>query len=444
MSSASFQTRETPPVEQLRFRFELSMLLLLSVASVTFAAAEGSPLAALTAPIAVFAWLAVDRPGRKGVGPAISLLLGVIALTAAIAEFLLSDIEARLLAPAHLLFYLSWIFLLQNKITRRYWMLLGLSVLQIAIAALLTNSGWFGLALIAYAAIALWTLGLFTIHRAVQRVAGESQDDAPAGRRHPPATPLASPPAMLPTSSQVTSAAPYDVNERLLGWRFNGGAATTVFISLTIAAVFFVLIPRVWASRFQFFDNSPLAGSRPLTGFTEEITLGDMGEILESNDLVMREIELFEEATQQPIPGDRYDAELGGPEPLIRGQVLERYENGRWIRRRRYVWSSADRTTQERNLLEQRIRLEPIGTPILFGAGDVLTCVPDESWQQIQREANSNTFRRGQDSNITQRFDYSAYSSRDELPDSRNPPELHPALSRLPARQPGARGTVRR
>mgnify|MGYP002622826665 CR=1 FL=1 len=398
-------------MESLRFRFQLSMLLLLCLAAVTFAAAEGSPLAAITIPIAVFSWLAVDQKGSPGIGPKTSLLLGLLALSAATAELLLGDIEARLLAPAHLLFYLAWIFLLQKKLTRRYWMLIGLSVLQLAIAALLTNSGWFGAALVAYAALALWTLGLFTIHRAVLTVTGGARDEQPAARSGRDEHLRRFAPSFGAASSEVDSAAPYDAKDRLIGWRFTGGAAVTTLVSLAITTLFFLLIPRVWVSRVQLFDNSPLAGTRPLTGFTEQVTLGDMGEILESDDLVL-EIELFDEATRQPIDTEDYERELGGAEPLIRGQVLESYENGRWFRESRFSWNRARRRVSERDTLEQRIRLQPVGTPIIFGAGHVVTCVPEEPGIRIETENNANTYRRDPDADTSEEFDYIAYSSR--------------------------------
>ena len=73
------------------------------------------------------------------------------------------------------------------------------------------------------------------------------------------------------------------------------------------------------------------AGTRPqggashvqhLTGFDEEVQLGQLGEILENDDVVMS-IELFDEK-DNPI-------ELMN-EPLWRGVTMDEYHDGRWFR----------------------------------------------------------------------------------------------------------------
>lgn len=394
---------------RLRFVFQLSITLLLSVSAAAFAAAEGSPLAAITIPVGVFAWLSIDRPRRAGLGPLPSFFCGLAALGAAGYEFVNGDLEARLLAPAHLLAYFVWIILLQRKEHRHYWMLLGLSVLQVALASLLTGGAWLGLALLIYAALALWTMGVFTLHRAVEQIgAGAARPlagDAPAdgygwsGWRT--------------MRSSVRNAVQVDPDENVIGWHFTGGASIAVVLSLMVASLFFVLIPRVWTNQLQLFDNSPIAGSRPLTGFTPEVTLGDMGQILENNDLVM-EIELFDHDSKLPVLAKNYENELGGFDPLFRGQVLEIYQSARWTRMEREQWRQAPGFATENQSLEQRIRLQPIGTPMLFGAGRVLTALTTSREEQVLKERNAGTLRRSMEADLGRVFPYSILSSRRE------------------------------
>ncbi len=397
---------------RLRTIFQFSITLLLCVSAATFAAAEGSPLVACTIPVGVFAWLNIDRPRRAGLGSAFSFLLGLAALAAAGFEFLTGDVESRLLAPAHLLAYFVCVILLQRKEHRHYWMLLGLSVLQIALASLLTSGPWLGLSLVIYAVLALWAMGVFTLHRAVERIGG---DGAPLPTAHGSAA--ESPPtahgwdAWRTARSSVRNAVQIDPDENIVGWHFAGGASVAAMLSLVVTSAFFLLIPRVWSTQLQLFDNSPLAGNRPLTGFTAEVTLGDMGEILESNDLVM-EIELFDHDSGRPIPLDDYYQELGGSDPLFRGQVLETYQLARWTRTDREAWRQAPSFATENGALAQRVRLQPIGTPMLFGAGNVLTCIPARGEEPIYKERNSGSVRRSTEADLGRVFQYEALSSR--------------------------------
>jgi hypothetical protein len=401
-------------LNRLQWVLQSSATALLSLSAVMFAAAEENPLAGATVPLAVFCWLVIDRRGAAGAGPGMSLVLGLAALAAAAAELLHGGIESRLLAPAHLLVYLMWLFLLQRKLPRHYWMLLGLSVLQVAVASLLTSEGWFGLALVAFAALGLWTLGVFTLYRAARQVEAEAfaVPQSPGGLPTPTvdATGTGDSPARLVfAGSTVRNAVHLDPGDRLIGAHFAGGTLVMVVLSLAVSAIFFLFIPRIWITGFRMFDDSPIAGSRPLTGFTEQVTLGDMGEILENDDLVLQ-IELIDVGLDVAIPPDQYDDRLGH-DPLFRGNVLEIYANGRWSQnpRRRWWGTGSSTSIPDGGVLRQRIRIEPIGTPTLFGAGDVLTCIPADPEEQVERTREARLFRRANDdADLSQQFQYDA------------------------------------
>ena len=123
-------------MQRLQTVFQLSMVALLCLSATIFAAAEEQPLVSLTLPAAIISWAVVDRRQGKGLGPGWSFALGLIGVAAAAIEFGTGGIEARILAPSHLLAYLVWIVLFQHKENRHYWILLGLTVLQVAIASL--------------------------------------------------------------------------------------------------------------------------------------------------------------------------------------------------------------------------------------------------------------------------------------------------------------------
>ncbi len=143
----------------------VSLLLQVCLAAAIFGAAEGAPLAFITLPIALFSIVVIDltgwlKPPR--------LMLNLIALSAvglAVAEFR-NDGESRLLAGGHLIVYLTWTFLLQQKDLRRMWWIFALSVLQVAMGAVLTVQPWFGAALFVYTVISVGTMSLLSLTRA--------------------------------------------------------------------------------------------------------------------------------------------------------------------------------------------------------------------------------------------------------------------------------------
>lgn len=400
-------------MQRLQTVFQLSVVVLLCAAATIFAAAEEQPLVSLTVPASLIAWAAVDRRGRAGLGPGWSFAFGLLAVMAAVFEFATGGIEARILAPSHLLAYLVWIVLFQHKENRHYWILLGLTVLQVAIASLLTNASWLGAAVIVYSSLALWTMGVFTLQRSVQRVGlgtsgavmQRSNRGAQAMRNHRSAVHPGQ-------ASHVQNSVHLDAGERLIGWHFTGGAAVMTLLSLSLSGLFFLFIPRIWPSQYQLFNDSPLAGARPLTGFTDDVRLGDMGEILESNELVL-EISLFDTDTDQAIAPENYAKEFGSADPFFRGQVMEIYSDSRWQRfHSERLFGGNWRLPMERNSLRQHIRLQPIGSEILFAAGRLLNCEPSEGREEFVRDSIRGTYRRGEEGDVTRRLEYDAFSSR--------------------------------
>lgn len=87
--------------------------------------------------------------------------LGLVAFLVAAIEFTVGDREGKLLAGAHLVVYLNWIVLLQKKTNRQYWAMAALSLLQVAVASVLTNDSWYGGMLVLYSVVAMWSLAIF-------------------------------------------------------------------------------------------------------------------------------------------------------------------------------------------------------------------------------------------------------------------------------------------
>ena len=409
-------------MQQLQTVFQVSMVVLICLSAVVFAAAEESPLVSLTVPAAIIAWATIERRHRPGLGPGWSFALGLLGVAASVYEFFTGGIEARILAPSHLLAYLVWIILFQPKADRHYWTLLGLTVLQIAIASLLTTSAWLGVAVILYASCALWTMGVFTLYRAVQSVSADAGGPPGSLSHTPPTRPalVSGRPGLLHDSaSTVRHSVHLDRNERMIGWHFTGGAMLMTVLALGLSGTFFLFIPRVWPNQYQLFNDTPLLSARPLTGFSEDVKLGDIGAILENDELVM-EVSLFDADSKAAINPKAYLDEFGSEDPLFRGQVMEQYANGRWERanvedffgRSRSNWLASRIPPLESNSLRQHIRLQPIGTSILFACGRVLSCTPTEGEERFDLEPTTGTLRRGADGDLSRPIDYNVYVSR--------------------------------
>src|SRR5262249_36170054 len=111
------------------------------------------------------------------------------ALGLASVEFFGKREDARLLAAAHLLVYFTWIVLFQKKEMRHYWWLCALSLLQAALGPLLTLAwGWYGVLLLFYLLVAIWTLSVFNLyHGAVEfgALPASGEADPPEGSSGP-------------------------------------------------------------------------------------------------------------------------------------------------------------------------------------------------------------------------------------------------------------------
>ena len=305
--------------------FLASVYSLAALAGLILAIAEEQLFpAVLTVPLAFFALLLNERLKVIRLSVLWSNVLGIGAFVAAAFELAGADTETRVLAGGHLLTYLTWIALFQKKHGRQYWWLLALGVMQVAVSSILTEQGLFGILLAAYVFFGLWTLAVFSVfqaqsgfeHAKLQETGSAEVRD---GRTHR-------------HKDQFRSAIQLDPDQRWVSFRFVMGVVTTSFLSLVIGLTFFTVIPRLWVARNPSeFSADPR--SRLVTGFTNEIQLGEIGQILESNKPVLQ-VRCFDREKSGGVPVEIPVAELstrlGYTEPLFRGSVMGRYKNGRW------------------------------------------------------------------------------------------------------------------
>lgn len=385
-------------LQSLRNTLFVSLLVQVCLAAAIFGAAEGAPLAFFTLPIALFSMVVIDltgwlKPPR--------LMLNLIALGAvglAIAEFR-NEGESRLLAGGHLIVYLTWTFLLQQKDLRRMWWIFALSVLQVAMGAVLTVQPWFGAALFVYTVTSVGTMSLLSLTRAALLIdpnllnAG-TEDVTNAVRQGDPDA----------SESFVENSVRTDEQGRWLSPRFIAGGAMTFLLSLVLGVTFFVLTPRVWIGNINLMADS--SAGRARTGFTDTVTLGETAEIMETNELVM-EVEVLNRQTGKALT-ERETTEALGVEPLFRGMCLESYdpEFKNWQALRRFQVLRMRRGREAP--IQAKIELQPLDTTTLFFPGQIRGAVAESSDETLLFHRWTTTLLRSEDAPIGTVFSYSA------------------------------------
>lgn len=364
--------------------FYLSVYGLAALSGGILAWAEQTPsVTALTPPIAVAALLLNERFRLLRIDGFWIAAVGLLAFIYPTYEFLNGREEVRLLAGAHLLTILQWVLMFYNKSAHQYWWICALSCLQIALAALLTSSPLFGLLILVYMFLALWTLSVFTLLLARLRYGRENESETPASDWIWPRLPAGEivsgrPVSRLGTaapSSEFRNAFQGNAHEADLNWRFVCGVCGLSSAALFLGMIFFLLTPRLWMGAGNPFQDSNLIGSTPVTGFSEKVQLRDFGRILESSAPVL-ELSLFDDETNQLLPLHEYLARIGQTEPLLRGSVLAIYQDGEWFPSQagqsgRFGTSAmlfGKRSTQR--YIRQTIRLEPNASRTVFSLVD--------------------------------------------------------------------------
>jgi protein-glutamine gamma-glutamyltransferase len=334
--------------------FQISIYTLTAFAAGMLAYGEEFPIpTALTIPLAVLAYHANDRHRKFHLNTFASNLLATMAVTAAAIEFFSGSIESRLLSGAHLMAYITWIVMFQHKSTRQYWWLCALGLLQVAVGSVLTNSGWYGIMLLVYLMLGLWTLSVLALYQAASDF-GATDAGLPelpartdASGQAKPATRgdagsgvngeifLTGVAGFRDDRSQFRNAVQQDVVGQWISARFVWGGIFQSLAGIAFGFFLFLLVPRLWIGSGNPFANSQSKSSaRLISGFSTEVQLGNMGRILESTNRVMqvKTYRKIDPARKIEEELDLYDfaRETGYDEPLFRGSVLAQYQSGKW------------------------------------------------------------------------------------------------------------------
>ncbi|MBW3600234.1 MAG: DUF3488 domain-containing protein, partial [Planctomycetes bacterium] len=247
-----------------------------------------------------------DMMGWFRLHRAIANLAAVGALFISMREFDIfgGDSTSQLHAIASLLVYLQFVLLYQEKNQRVYWQLVVLSLLQVVVAAALELGVEFGALLIGYMFTAVSAMSLLFVHHHVEAVqeARRRMESAPA----PAAASVWAPTAIPLTSRQCSES---EIAEALLGWPFFRRLLATGTATLVLAVIVFYATPRLGDNVWRGTQHARTVG------FSPEIRLGEMGELLQSERRALR-LTLLDSHGRPFV--------LREP-PYIRGAVLTEY-----------------------------------------------------------------------------------------------------------------------
>jgi len=277
-------------------RFRLLLHATIGVALITYSVAEESLLLGATA-LAVWAaaWpISMSKDGR----PLPRMVIGLLVL-AATALMLLRLLRAPQDLVSIVSQYLLWMQLIKlyDRVgLRDEAQLLAMSVALVIGACLTSSRLLLGVCLLVYAPMALWTAAALQMH------AGRLRD---AERREKAG---ASPARDLPGPSSIAG-----VMRRL---RRVVGMSLVVIAILT--AVGFVFLPR----SEEAAASAELLRQDAVTGFNDEVALGQEGLLSESEQAVLDvDIERLVDGAPAGVALSRL---------YLRGAALENYEDGRW------------------------------------------------------------------------------------------------------------------
>jgi len=288
----------------------------------------------------VLAFFTVDQSRRSSLPRDVANILAVGTLGLLFLEYRSDDTQV-IRCLGHWMIYLQLIKYFLPKTAEDDWFLFLLGLTQVLIGSVINQGDIVGAWLFVWAMLAVWVLGLFFLQREIRRFRME-EAGAASGQ-----------------SAQDPYRGLFDVP-------FAGTTLRALALTLVLGGLVFLLLPRqVGATRS--WSSGTMA--RHLTGFDEEVKLGQLGEILE-NDSVVMSVEFTDE--------NRIPMHLPG-EPLFRGVTLSQYETGRW---RRQVQRSLQtivslppfRNTgpRKRAVIRQFIKLEPNDSTTLFAMRPIL------------------------------------------------------------------------
>ena len=275
----------------------------------------------------------------------LSVYLGVQFLEGGAAARSSTDVTVL----AHMILFLSSVKLLQRKGDRDWFFLYLISFFEVLLAAGLSASPTFMATLMLYLLCALTTIVAFEIQKARQKVTAAQTR------------------LLVSPDSTLFRWLPMRLwRRRYLETRRLPFVSLGLLVLIVLLALpFFLIAPRTASSALK--RNGGGVGG--VIGFSDSVNLGDIGRLKRNDEIVMHV--RIEEANAAPTAGLRW-----------RGVALDQFTGRGWIKSiaaRQFEDKTDERgffklgTTEDiQRLATQTFFLEPIDTPVLFGAPRVV------------------------------------------------------------------------
>jgi protein-glutamine gamma-glutamyltransferase len=287
-------------------------------------------------------------------------------------EFLIGNPTTRasteVTVLAHLILFLSSVKLLQRKADRDWFFLYLISFFEVLLAAGLSASPTFLATLAVYLLCALTTVVAFEIQKARRKVTATQTR------------------LLVSPDSTLFRKLPMRLWRRryLETRRLPLVSLGLLFLIVVLALPFFLVAPRTASSALKRSGGVV----SPLIGFSDNVTLGDIGQLKRNDEIVMHV--RVEDANSGSMAGLRW-----------RGVALDEFTGRGWgksIDARRFEDKTDDRgffklgtTADVTRLTTQTFFLEPIDTPVLFGAPRIVAVQGSLPFVRIDSEGSIQT-----------------------------------------------------
>lgn len=367
------------------FRGSVYVMVFLATLALSVDSTGDNPIAMayplLTLALSAWAYLKVDSGQVSGISRRRGNFLALLSIPLVIAEvrigWRLLESDLLVLSLGHWLTYLLWIKIVMPKSVEDDWFIFLLGMVIILTSGVISQSDIVGELIFLWAIVSLWSLTLFYLEREAARA------------KNPSLRPNLPPECRIKTSDQ-----PY---VKLFDTPFLWSGIRVVLTTLILSVLVFLLMPR--ADRMKMSRRSGTV-TRHLTGFDEEVKLGQLGEILE-NDAVFLTVEFFDSNGKAALPSE---------EPYWRGVTMSEYSRGQW-KRHPFKPGSFPRNPSLEKTIRQKIHQEPTDSTILFGLSPIVRVRSLMRFRiPILRNGADGTIFRG---NYNNAFDYEVYSSEE-------------------------------
>ena len=236
------------------------------------------------------------------------------------------------------------VLLFQEKDARACGWLAVMSLLQAVVAARYSQGVAFGGLLIIYSIVGIFALSLLVLHSQWGRHQGQGRvgHDPPSRDGGPKPAPLGTTSARWPLIAMKASftSAPAGTGRSGVVAELFARLTLIVIGALLLAAIIFSTVPRPRLAAWRRDSRKILA----TVGFNDQITLGGLGETIESREEVMQ-LKLVDPATHQVYPMR--------DEVYLRGSVVTWYAQNHWRRTPPANNSETDRQSWWENLPSQ-------------------------------------------------------------------------------------------